>query len=320
MVAGGIDPSAQRQAEKQAQGAAVDTSFANMASLWLALFKTKKAVRHYTTTRGRLNNHILPLLAGIDCKELTRAQVVSFAKQIEASHGRETAERCLMVVRQILNWAANNGYDIKANVAAGIKPDDIFEGNNDIQLNHARVSLEELPQLLRDIDSYAGMLQTSLAMKLMSLTLLRTSELLGMTWSEVDWEAKLITIPASRMKAKKPHTVPLSRQALEILDRLKQINRTRDIFFKLSNMAILMALGRMGYGKRQTGHGFRGIGSTLLHERQFPHEMIETALAHQYRTAVAAAYDHAEYVEPRRDMMQWLADEFDRLKQIQRPQ
>jgi integrase len=316
LVAKGIDPSAQRQAEKQAQRAAVETSFGNMATLWLALHKTKSAVRHYTTTKGRLVNHILPLLGGIDCKEMKRALVVSFAKQIEKDHGRETADRCLMVVRQVLNYAADNGH-IDANVAAGIKPDAIFGGhNNDAQTNHARVSYEELPQLLRDIEAYSGKQLTVLAMKLMALTLLRTSELTGLTWSEIDFEEKLIRIPAERMKAHKPHIVPLSRQALDILGILKHMNGSKELVFPMSNMAILMALGRMGYHGRQTGHGFRGIGSTVLHEsRKFTHEMIETALAHQYRTAVAGAYDHAEYVEPRREMMQWLADEYDRLKQ-----
>jgi integrase len=159
------------------------------------------------------------------------------------------------------------------------------------------------------------MQQTALAMKLLSLTLLRTGEMIGLSWSEIDWEEKLLRIPAERMKANKPHIVPLSRQALEILDRLKQMNGSKEYVFKLSNMAVLMALGRMGYHGRQTGHGFRGIGSTMLNEsRKFTHEMIETALAHQFRTAVSGAYDHAEYVEPRREMMQWLADEYDRLK------
>jgi integrase len=315
LVAGGVDPSAQRQVEKQSQRAAVETSFGSMATLWLALHKTKSAVRHYTTTKGRLDNHILPLLGGIDCAELKRSLVVSFAKRIEQDKGRETADRCLMVVRQVLNYAADHGH-IEANVAAGIKPDSIFEGrNNDIQTNHARVPLEELPQLLRDIDAYSGMQQTALAMKLLSLTLLRTGEMIGLSWSEIDWEEKLLRIPAERMKANKPHIVPLSRQALEILDRLKQMNGSKEYVFKLSNMAVLMALGRMGYHGRQTGHGFRGIGSTMLNEsRKFTHEMIETALAHQFRTAVSGAYDHAEYVEPRREMMQWLADEYDRLK------
>jgi integrase len=94
------------------------------------------------------------------------------------------------------------------------------------------------------------------------------------------------------------------------------MNGTKEHVFKLSNMAVLMALGRIGYKGRQTGHGFRGIGSTVLNEsRKFSHEMIETALAHRFRTAVAGAYDKADYLEPRREMMQWLADEYDRLKQ-----
>lgn len=323
LVAGGIDPSAQRQAEKQAQKYAVETSFGSMAALWLKLHKTKSAVRHYTTTKGRLDNHILPELGGIDCKELKPAQVVSFAKQIEQDHGRETADRCLMVVRQVLNYAADHGH-IEANVAAGIKPDSILEGrNNDTQNNHARVSLEELPKLLRDVDAYSGKQQTALAMKLLSLTLLRTGELIGMKWSEVDFEEKLIRIPAERINAKKkteePHTVPLPRQALEILRLLHQMNGSKEhaMVCPISNMAVLMALARMGYKGRQTGHGFRGIGSTLLHEsRKFSHEMIESALAHKYRTAVEGAYDKAEYLEPRREMMQWLADEYDRLKQL----
>jgi integrase len=320
LVAGGIDPSALRQSEKRARRSAVETSFGSMATLWLELHQTKSADKHYTTTRGRLINHILPVLGGLDCAELKRSQVVSFAKQIEQDHGRETADRSLMVVRQVLNYAADHGY-IESNVAAGIKPDSNFEGhNNDAQTNHARVPLEELPQLLRSIDGYSGKQLTAIAMKLLSLTLLRTGELIGLTWSEIDWDEKLIRIPASKMKANKPHTVPLSRQALDLLRLLHQMNGSKERVCPLSNMAVLMALGRMGYGKRQTGHGFRGIGSTLLHEsRKFSHEMIETALAHSYKTAVAGAYDHAEYVEPRREMMQWLADEFDRLKQ-QRPQ
>jgi len=315
LVAQGIDPSALRQSEKRAQRSAVETSFGSMATLWLSLHQTKSAVRHFTTTRGRLINHILPVLGGIDCAELKRAQVVSFAKQIEQDHGRETADRCLMVVRQVLNYAADHGH-IEANVASGIKPDSIFAGhNNDTQSNHARVPLEELPQLLRAIDAYSGRQQTALAMKLLSLTLLRTGELLGMAWAEVDFDEKLIKIPAERMKAHKPHTVPLSSQALEILRLLHQMNGDKEKVCTLSSMAVLMALGRMGYKGRQTGHGFRGIGSTVLHEsRRFSHEMIETALAHQYRTAVAAAYDGSEYLEPRREMMQWLADEYDRLK------
>lgn len=315
LVAGGIDPSAQKQAEKQAHKAAIETSFKSMADLWLKLHETKSARRHYTTTKGRLVNHILPLLGEFDCKELQRAQVVSAAKQIEQQNGRETADRCLMVVRQVLNYAADHGY-IDANVAAGVKPDSIFQGrNNDIQTNHARVSIADLPQLLRDVDAYSGKQQTALAMKLLSLTLLRTGELIGMKWSEVDFGEKLIRIPAERMKGKNSHTVPLSRQALGILELLKQMNGSKEFVCPMSNMAILMALGRMGYAGKQTGHGFRGIGSTLLHEsRKFSHEMIETALAHKYRTAVAGAYDKAEYLEPRREMMQWLADEYDRLK------
>jgi integrase len=317
LVAAGVDPSAQKQADRAAQRAAKDTSFASVSAEWLRLFSSKSSDGHIKTTKGRMENHILPELGSIDVNNLTRPMVVSFAKQIEADHGRETADRCLMVIRQIMNHAADHG-DISADIAegiAGIKPDSIFQGkNNDVQSNHARVPLAELPALLRAIDSYQGMRQTGLAMRLMSLTLMRTGELIGLQWSEVDFKEKLIRISGERMKGGKPHTVVLSRQALEILSTLKQMNGTKETVCKMSNMAILKALDRMGYRGKQTGHGFRGLGSTLLHESGlFKHEVIETALAHQYRTAVAAAYDKAEYLEQRREMMQWLADEYDRL-------
>ena len=313
-VAKGIDPSAQKQAEKHALLTAKSTSFASLSAEWLTWFASKSSEGHVKTTKGRLDNHILPVLGGIDAKDLTRAMVVSFAKQLEQDHGRETADRCLMVVRQVLNYATDHGYT-PANVAAGIKPGSIFKGkNNDTESNHARVPLAELPALLRAIDSYQGMHQTGLAMKLMSLTMMRTGELIGLKWSEVDFKEKLIRIPGDRMKGGKPHTIPLSRQALEILSTLKQMNGSKEAVCKMSNMTILKALERLGYKGKQTGHGFRGLGSTVLHEsRKFDHEVIETALAHQYRTAVAAAYDKAEYLEQRGQMMQWLADEYDRL-------
>ena len=200
------------------------------------------------------------------------------------------------------------------NPASDIKPSDVLASRK--AGNYARISAKELPELLRHIDGYAGAAVTRLAMKLMALTFVRTSELIGARWAEFDLEARRWDIPASRMKMKTPHIVPLSTQAVNVLQTLQLVSGRASLLFpgerdhekSMSNNTILGALDRMGYKGRMTGHGFRGVASTILHERGFEHAHIELQLAHMERNEVSAAYNYATYLEPRGKMMQWWAD------------
>jgi integrase len=175
---------------------------------------------------------------------------------------------------------------------------------------------------LRAIDEYVGAEHTRLALQLMTLTFVRTSELIGARWPELDLKGARWDIPAERMKMRTPHIVPLSVQAITVLERLKEISFNRQLVFPgdtnpqkpMSNNTLLFALYRLGYRSRMTGHGFRGVASTILHEQGWPHEHIELQLAHQERNAVSAAYNHALYVEPRARMMQAWADYVDKLR------
>jgi integrase len=183
----------------------------------------------------------------------------------------------------------------------------------------ARVDAKELPALLRAIEVYRGKVVTRLAMKLLALTFVRTSELIEGRWEEIDFEGRRWNIPAERMKMDTPHIVPLSRQATEVLELLQPLTGgellfpgDRDPKKPMSNITILRALERMGYRGRQTGHGFRGLASTILHEQGYNHEHIELQLAHAPRNAVSAAYNHALYLEPRTRMMQDWADFLER--------
>ncbi len=161
-------------------------------------------------------------------------------------------------------------------------------------------------------------------MKLMALTFVRTGELIGATWSEFDLEAGRWNIPAERMKMRIPHIVPLSRQALDVLGSLRDLGEGEWVFpgarrgKPISNMTILKGLERMGYKGRMTGHGFRGLASTILHEQGYAHEHIELQLAHAPCNAVSAAYNHALYLQPRASMMQDWADYLDRTRQNMR--
>jgi integrase len=183
-------------------------------------------------------------------------------------------------------------------------------------VNYARIDARELPVLLRKIEGYQGTPVTRLAIKLMALTFVRTGELIGARWEEFDIGARRWNIPAERMKMRAAHIVPLSTQALEVIAVLREVSGHREHLFPgernprkpISNNTILGALDRMGYKGRMTGHGFRGLASTILHEMGYEHAHIEMQLAHQERNAVSAAYNHAQYVAQRTKLMQEWGD------------
>ena len=177
----------------------------------------------------------------------------------------------------------------------------------------AKRALETTGQIFPE---YQGTHVTRLAIKLLALTFVRTSELIEATWSEFDVENARWDIPAQRMKMGTPHIVPLAKQTLEILQMVRELSAGNEYLFPgagrknktMSNNTILKGLERMGYKGRMTGHGFRGLASTILHERGYAHEHIELQLAHAPRNAVSASYNHALYLQPRTRMMQEWAD------------
>jgi len=178
---------------------------------------------------------------------------------------------------------------------------------------------DELPELLRAIDGYDGQRQTKLALQLLALTLVRTTELRGAKWDEIDLDAAEWTIPAERMKVKLPHFVPLSQQALEVLRELKEMNGDGALVFPgrfpmkpMSKNTMLFALYRAGYHSRMTVHGFRAVGFTYLNGTHRYHpDVIERQLAHGDKDAVRAAYNRAEHIEARQKMMQDWANYLD---------
>lgn len=156
----------------------------------------------------------------------------------------------------------------------------------------------------------------------MTLTFVRTGELIGAKWDEIDIEKREWRIPAERMKMKTQHIASLSDQAIKVLLEIKRLAADETLLFpserrdgkSMSNNTILYALYRMGYHGRMTGHGFRGIASTILHERGYNHDHIELQLAHTQRDEVSAAYNHALYLKPRAQMMQDWADYLEEIK------
>jgi integrase len=316
-LANGVDPMAERMAEKNAVKAATEHSFEKVAELWLEHWRGNKSARHAATTRNRLKMNVYPVLGARPIAEVEPMELVELAKGIESRGASDMAKRILQIVGMVFRYSVAHGFS-KRNPAAEIRPSDILKPTT--KTNMARIDAKELPALLRAIELYDGRPLTRQAIKLMALTFLRTSELIGARWDEFDFDARRWCIPAERMKMKNPHIVPLSIQAIEVLDLLRTISGDRELVFPgerdfrkpMSNMTILKALERMGYKGRMTGHGFRGVASTILHEQGYNHDHIELQLAHVPRNAVSAAYNHALYLEPRSKMMQDWADFLER--------
>jgi integrase len=320
LLSNGIDPMAERKAEKTASIVASEHTFQKIAEQWLEHWRGNKSARHSDTTGNRLKVNVYPFLGGRPVAEIEPMELVQLAKSIESRGASDMAKRILQIIGMVCRYAVAHGY-AKRNPSAEIRPSDILKPVS--KVNMARIDARELPALLRAMEVYEGRQLTRLAMKLMALTFVRTNELICARWDEFDFEARRWSIPAARMKMNTPHIVSLSRQAIEVLELLRTISGEDELVFPgeqnsakpMSNMTILKALERMGYKGCMTGHGFRGLASTVLHEQGYNHDHIELQLSHAPRNAVSAAYNHAIYLEPRAKMMQ---DWADYLEQTQR--
>jgi integrase len=319
LLEAGQDPSEARKESKAAQAAASETTFEAVARSWHEQWKSARTDHHTAYVLRRLEADVFPALGSLPIAEIPAQRLVAMAKKIEARGALDIAKRALQTCGQIMRYAVAHGI-IDRNPAADVKPGDVLKSRR--KQNYARVDSKELPELLRKMQVYDGTPHTRQALQLIALTFVRTSELIEAVWSEFDLDGAEWRIPEGRMKMRTPHVVPLSTQAVDALRCLEEVRGDSNYVFPgdrdpakpMSNNTILKALERMGYKHRMTGHGFRGIASTLLHELGWPHEQIELQLAHQERNQVSAAYNWATYLPERRKMMQAWADHLDALR------
>jgi integrase len=316
VLAVGDDPMAIRKANKVATKTAAENSFETVARMWWAHWKPARSDQHAGQVMRRFEANVFPHIGARPVADVQAPELVAMLKAIEARGVNDLAKRALQTSSQVFRYAIAHGL-AKRNPATDIKPSDVLTSPQ--KKNLARIDGKELPALLRHIDAYQGAAVTRLSMKLMAMTFVRTTELIGARWAEFDLNAARWDIPAERMKMKMPHIVPLSTQAVNLLKTLQLISGHSAMLFPgerdhekcMSNNTILKALERMGYKGRMTGHGFRGVASTLLHEMDFDHAHIELQLAHQERNEVSAAYNHATYLKQRTTMMQDWSDYLD---------
>lgn len=317
VLAAGNDPSAERRTAKLAAAAAAGNTFEAVARAWHRGWARTRSPKHAAQVLRRMELDVFPRIGATPITSVRAPDVVALAKAVEARGAHDLARRAIQISGQVFRYAIAHGL-AEHNPAREFEPADVLQPAP--EENYARVRGARLPALLKAIDAYHGHERTRLALHLMSLTFLRTGELIRTPVAEIDLAAGRWELPAARMKMPTPHVVPLATQAVAVLERLVELAGggqwllpgAHDHERPMSNNALLYAIYRMGFKGEMTGHGFRGVASTALHEAGFEHEHIELQLGHQRRDRVSAAYNWAQYLPQRAKMMQWWADELDR--------
>lgn len=312
----GKDPSAEKKAHKRTQAHKEANTFEVVFREWVEAKRGTWSEDQLEQVTRSIELNILAGLGDRPIADITAGDILSELRKIEKRGALEIAARVLQRVSATFRYAIATDR-IKSNPAA-----DLRGALKTRKVTHRpTLSLAEMPEFLSKLEAYDGHPQTKLGIKLILLTATRTAELRAAEWAEFDFDSAVWRIPAERMKMRKEHLVPLSRQALEVLELLKPITAHQRLLFPsmwhnpkpMSENAMLFALYRMGYHSRATVHGFRALFSTTLNEHGFNPDAVERALAHSERNEVRAAYNRAEYLKERRKLLQWWADYLDSL-------
>ncbi|MBL4834085.1 MAG: tyrosine-type recombinase/integrase [Pseudomonas sp.] len=314
-AADGKNPMTAKHARKAAEIAAAHNTFEALAREWFAARRSSWEEGTGTRVIGALELHVFPVFGKRVYTEILPLEWMEFLQTMEQKGILEQMSRVRGFCKEIYDLARVTGRAVH-NPLEGLHK---FLQTRPA-INYAHVSRAELPALLRAIRSYPHAADVRIGLQLLCLTAARPSEIREARWSEFDLEKQLWTIPAARMKRRREHLVPLSRQAMGLLTQLYTLSGAYPLLFPgrndrtkpRSNTVFLMALRRLGYEGRQTGHGFRHIASTTLNEQGFDENHIEAQLSH-VKDGVAGVYNKAVYLEQRRRMMQWYADHLDGL-------
>ena len=319
ILAAGTDPGEKRKAEQREAAGRAANSFEAVAREWYSKQAHTWVATHASDVLRRLESNLFGEIGATPSADLNAPALLAALRKIEDRGAHDLAHRVLQVAGQVFRYGIATGRcerDLSADLRGALAPHK--------SRNQAAVTPEELPALLRVIEGYGelGDKLTALALRLLALTFVRTGELIGATWDEIDMDGATWIIPAARMKMKTEHVVPLSTQALAVLRELRGIGAGsryvfpgRNLDKPISNNTMLFALYRLGYKGRMTGHGFRAVASTILNEAGVRADVIERQLAHCERNEIRGAYNRAEYLPERRKLMQQWADMVDALAQ-----
>lgn len=316
-IAGGIDPNEAKREEKIAREANVRNTFKEIAREWHASKLYKWSDGYASDIMEAFNKDVFPYIGKKPIAEIKPLELLNVLRRMEGRGATEKAKKVRQRCGEVFRYAIVTG---RAEYNPAPDLTSAMQGHE--SRHYPFLNSSELPAFFDALSSYSGSMLVVLAARLLIITGLRTGELRGATWQEIDANAAVWEIPAERMKMRRPHIVPLSSQAQAIIVRIREMTGRYPHMFPgrndprktMSEASINQVFKRIGYGGRVTGHGFRHTMSTILHEQGYNTAWIETQLAHVDKNSIRGTYNHAQYLDGRRDMLQWYADYMDALE------
>ncbi|HBX9138721.1 tyrosine-type recombinase/integrase [Klebsiella quasipneumoniae] len=311
VLAAGGDPGQEKQEEKQAKEQAVANSFERLAMEWHSHKSTSWSEGYAEHLLMYLKKDIFPFIGQKAITDISQVEMLNVLRKMEQRGVLDKLKKTRQACRQIFTYAIITGraeHNPVSDLAGALK--------SPKQQHYPHLLVDQIPDFLRALSEYSGSTITRNATRLLMLTGLRTIELRASEWVDIDFDKGVWNIPAERMKMRRPHLVPLSSQVRELLKEIHQLTGRGKYVFpgrndagkSMSEASINQVIKRIGYDGKATGHGFRHTMSTILHEQGFNTAWIETQLAHVDKNSIRGTYNHAQYLDGRREMLQWYAD------------
>ncbi|MCX8573918.1 MULTISPECIES: integrase domain-containing protein [unclassified Gilliamella] len=310
LIKQGIDPQHHKAEQEQRKQESCNNTFYTMAEKWFK-FKSEQGLEEKTLKKAwrSLENHVFPYIKDIPINQVTAIKTINALQPLHNNNKYETVKRICGRINEIMYYAVNMGI-IDNNPVAKIT--NVF--NSPKAKNHPTIPTAELPQFMQALSMANINLQTRCVIEWQLLTLTRPSEAVSARWDEIDLDKKLWSIPAEQMKMDRPHNIPLSPQAIKILEIMKSIKPNSEFVFPtarppynrpMNSQTPNTAIKRMGFKDKLVAHGLRSLASTTLNEQGFDDDVVESALSHLDKNAVRRAYNRAEYIPQKRVMLDW---------------
>ena len=321
LLKSGKDPNLEKKKLKSNAVLDQGNTFGSISEEWFERMQHEWSEDYFHDSKRAFELHVLPYLKDIPISEIEHAEIKSVLSRMEEQRKFVAAKKVLQKLDRIFRFANRNHY-CKHNPVILLKDDIITPKKK----NQPALEASDLPEFLMKLDDIDVYITTKMGLRMVMLTLTRTKEIRHSTWDEFDLESNkpVWRIPADRMKMNRDHMVPLSRQAIEVMKKVKRFSRGDQFVFEqknnpqkpMSENTMLYAMYRMGYHGRATVHGFRATASTILNEKGFRSDVIELLLAHVEKNQIRAAYNRAEYLDERREILQWWADHLDEINPL----
>ena len=311
VLAAGGDPGQEKQEEKQAKEQAVANSFERLAMEWHSHKSTSWSEGYAEHLLMYLKKDIFPFIGQKAITDISQVEMLNVLRKMEQRGVLDKLKKTRQACRQIVTYAIITGraeHNPVSDLAGALK--------SPKQQHYPHLLVDQIPDFLRALSEYSGSTITRNATRLLMLTGLRTIELRASEWVDIDFDKGVWNVPAERMKMRRPHLVPISTQVRELLEEIHQLTGRGKYVFPgrndagkpMSEASINQVIKRIGYDGKATGHGFRHTMSTILHEQGYNTAWIETQLAHVDKNSIRGTYNHAQYLDGRREMLQWYAD------------